>query len=127
MGALQELTPDMLKRTTQIDYDREMAMVAVIQHELQDSIIGISRYVTNPDFQSSEFALVVADQWQNKGIGRQLMTCLIQAAITKQLKIMTGEIMSNNVSMLSLVKHLGFSVKPSDKDISLQIATKLLF
>ena len=126
MGALQELTPEMLKRTTQIDYDREMAMVAVIQQDSQDTIIGIARYITNPDFQSCEFALVVTDQWQKKGIGSHLMTCLIDAAKTKNLKIMAGEILSENVGMLTLVKNLGFSSKLNDEDPTLQTATKLL-
>ena len=127
MGTLHELTPEMLKRTTQIDYDREMAMVAVIQKDTHDAIIGIARYVTNPDFESCEFALVVADAWQKKGIGSHLMTCLINAAKTKNLRIMEGEILSDNVGMLALIKHLGFTSNLKGKDPRLHIATKLLF
>lgn len=124
MGALQELTPDMLKRTTQIDYDREMALVAVIQHGFQEVIIGIARYVTNPDFQSCEFALVVADQWQNRGIGWHLMNCLIEAAKIKNLSVMVGMVLSDNLGMLTLVKNLGFSCKPDDDDPTLQTVIK---
>ncbi len=127
MGALRELTPEMLKGTTLIDYDREMAMVAIIQCDSKDTIIGISQYVTNPDFQSCEFAIVVADQWQNKGIGRYLMTSLIEAAKTKLLKRMEGVILSTNENMLTLVKNFGFSIQPDEEDISLQVATKVLF
>lgn len=125
MGILQELTPGMLKRTTQIDYDREMAMVAISQQKNQDCIIGIARYVTNPDFQSCEFALVVADQWQKKGIGSHLMVCLIDAAKTKNLQSMEGVIMSANVDMLALVRNLGFSIAPVQDDATLLVATKL--
>jgi acetyltransferase len=124
MGSLQELTPEMLKRTTQIDYDREMALVAVIQHHSQDAIVGIAKYVTNPDFQSCEFALVIADKWQNKGIGWHLMTCLIEAAKTKNLNVMEGVILADNLSMLTLVKNLGFSCKVDDDDPTLLVATK---
>ncbi|WP_058440857.1 bifunctional acetate--CoA ligase family protein/GNAT family N-acetyltransferase [Legionella brunensis] len=127
MGALQELTPEMLKRTTQIDYDREMAMVAVIKNNTQDSIIGIARYITKPDSQSCEFALVVADQWQNKGIGSHLLTYLMDAARTKNIKKMEGIIMTSNMSMLTLVKNLGFSIKNAINDPTMQIAVKLLF
>lgn len=125
MGLLQELTPEMLKRTTQIDYDREMAMVAIMQESTEDAIIGIARYVTNPDFQTCEFALVVADQWQNKGIGRHLMTCLMQAAKERNLRAMEGVIMSANTEMLTLVTSLDFTLRPDDNDLTLQIATKL--
>jgi acetyltransferase len=125
MGLLQELTPEMLKRTTQIDYDREMAMVAILQEDSKDAILGIARYVTNPDFQTCEFALVVADQWQNKGIGRHLMTCLMQAAKERNLRAMEGVIMSANTEMLTLVTNLGFTLRPDESDLTLQIATKL--
>ena len=126
MGSLQELTPEMLKRTTQIDYDREMAIVAVIQRDGHDVIIGIARYVTNPDFQSCEFALVVADQWQNRGIGSHLMTCLIAAAKTKNLKVMEGAILSANADMLTLVRNLGFVISMDEEDPRLQVAIKAL-
>lgn len=126
MGVLQELTPGMLKRTTQIDYDREMAMVALLRQKNQDCILGIARYVTNPDFQSCEFALVVTDQWQKKGIGSHLMSCLMDAAKMKNLQIMEGTIMSVNVDMLTLVKNLGFTLKPDPNDATLLIATKQL-
>lgn len=127
MGTMQELTPDMLKRTTQIDYDREMAIVAVIQQHSHDAIIGIARYVINPDFQSCEFALVVADEWQKKGIGSHLMNCLMAAAKAQHLLTMEGVILSANMNMLTLVRNLGFSVKLDKTDPTLQLATKDLF
>ena len=126
MGAMQEMTPDMLKRTTQIDYDREMALVAVIQKDSVDIIIAIARYVTNPDFKSCEFALVVADEWQNKGIGKHLMQCLINAAKTKNLKIMEGAILAANSGMLALVKNLGFKITANPLDPTLELAVKIL-
>lgn len=126
MGALQELTPEMLKRTTQIDYDREMALVAILPHDDHDSIIGIARYVTNPDLQSCEFALVVVDQLQNKGIGSHLLSCLIDAAVAKNIKMMEGMIMASNTQMLTLVKNLGFSLKPDKDNPTIQVSTKIL-
>lgn len=124
MGSLQELSSDMLKRTTQIDYDREMALVAIIQHSLQDTIIGIAKYTTNPDVQSCEFALVVADEWQNKGIGWHLMTCLIEAARAQNLNSMEGMVSSDNLSMLTLAKDLGFLCTADGSDPTLQLVTK---
>jgi GNAT superfamily N-acetyltransferase len=80
MGTIFELTPALLVRFTQIDYSREMAFVAVREvdgHEIQ---IGVARYITNPDGDSCEFVVTVADDWQRRGIGRKLMSLLIQAA-----------------------------------------------
>lgn len=126
MGGVQELTPEMLKRTTQIDYDREMALVASILKDKHEAIIGIARYVTNPDFQSCEFALVVTDEWQNKGIGSHLMTSLISIAKMKNLNTMAGEILASNIGMLTLVKNLGFTIQPNEDDPMLQIARLVL-
>ena len=122
MGAIRELTPEMLKRTTQIDYDREMAMLAITQ----DTLIGIARYVINPDLQTCEFALVVADSWQNKGVGYHLMTCLINAAKIKHLKAMEGIIISTNSDMLTLASNLGFAIRTEDEDPTMKTVSLTL-
>lgn len=126
MGILHGLSPEMLLRTTQIDYDREMAMVAVIQRDAKDFIIGIAEYVVNLDVHSCEFAVVVADEWQNKGIGSYLMRCLINAAETQNLKIMEGSVLSVNADMLKLATHFGFSIAQDEEDITLKVVTKSL-
>ena len=109
MQSMEKLTPMMLARFTQIDYDREMALVAVInEHEDQARIIAVARYVSNPDGQSCEFALTVADAWQRKGIGRQLMQRLMTVARDRGIEIMEGEVLSSNVKMLRLCERLGF-------------------
>ncbi|MBT8127763.1 MAG: bifunctional acetate--CoA ligase family protein/GNAT family N-acetyltransferase [Gammaproteobacteria bacterium] len=109
MQSMDKLTPMMLARFTQIDYDREMALVAVInEHENQARIIAVARYVRNPDGQSCEFALTVADAWQRKGIGRQLMQRLMTVARDRGIEIMEGEVLSTNVKMLRLCERLGF-------------------
>ncbi len=114
MEHLQELTLDMLVKFTQIDYDREMALIATYENKGQEVHIGVARYIINPDQQTCEFALVVTDEWQNKGIGTKLMTSLITIAKSYGVSVMTGEILSNNKPMLSLVEHLGFNVSTSD-------------
>lgn len=67
-------------RFTQIDYDREMALVAITSIEERHVGLGIARYVINADGESCEFALVVLDNWQRRGIGTKLMLALIDAA-----------------------------------------------
>jgi acetyltransferase len=109
MQSMDRLTPLMLARFTQIDYDREMALVAVInEHSPEARILGVARYVSNPDKQSCEFALTVADAWQQKGIGRQLMQRLMTVARDRGVEIMEGEVLSKNSKMLRLCENLGF-------------------
>jgi GNAT superfamily N-acetyltransferase len=75
---------------------------------------------------SREFALVVADIWQRKGIGTQLMTALMKAARKHGLKEMEGEILSSNNHMLDLVRGLGFAFKNHPEDASVNIASHML-
>ncbi len=86
----------------------------------------MARYATNIDGESCEFALVVADQWHNRGIGTQLMIALIDAARTKGFKFMDGEILADNHNMLSLVRKLGFTVTRNPEDLSIMLAQKEL-
>ena len=120
MQSMNKLTPMMLARFTQIDYDREMALVAVInEHSPEARILGVARYVSNPDRQSCEFALTVADAWQHKGIGRQLMQRLMTVARDRGIEIMQGDVLSHNSKMLQLCEKLGFRTvhHPEDPDV----------
>jgi acetyltransferase len=126
MHALHELTQEMLVRFTQIDYDREMAFIAVVQIAGQDIEIGVARYVMNPDRHSCEFALVVADEWRKKGIGSYLMDQLMHAAQSRGFDTMMGEVLGDNEHMLDLVKRLGFSQRPHEQDPGILVVSKSL-
>lgn len=131
MNSIQELSPAMLVRFTQIDYSREIALLAVKethghkadQKELE---VGVARYATNPDGESCEFAIVIADNMHGKGLGSKLMTVLMDAARERGLKIMQGEVLSQNNHMLKLMKNLGFTIEPSKEDDSIKSVYKLL-
>ncbi|MEJ2573662.1 MAG: bifunctional acetate--CoA ligase family protein/GNAT family N-acetyltransferase [Gammaproteobacteria bacterium] len=126
METLQELTPAMLVRFTQIDYDREMALMAVTEKEGKEIELGIARYTTNPDAESCEFALVVSDQWQHKGLGHKLMTALIDVARAKGLKHMEGEVLATNHAMLQLITSLAFAISPDPADPGVKRVSKRL-
>jgi acetyltransferase len=115
MQSLTELSPQMLARFTQIDYSREMALIAVVYVDGQETEIGVARYITNPDGKSCEFAIVIADDWQRQGIAHRLMQQLIETARTHALQIMEGDVLANNKEMLNLVSKLGFSIKPGEE------------
>lgn len=126
MDTLRELTPAMLVRFTQIDYDREMAFVATVPAVAGETEIGVCRYVTNPDGESCEFALVVADDWQRKGLGRRLMGQLIDVARARGLRSMIGHVLAENRGMLRLCQSLGFAITDSAEGAMIKRATLAL-
>jgi acetyltransferase len=119
MQALHELTPQMLVRFTQIDYDREMAFIAVVEQDGAELQVAVARYTANPDKRSCEFALVVADEWQGRGIGTHLMQSLMQVARARGLTLMEGEVIASNSNMLVLMRRLGFAsrTRPGDDGV----------
>jgi acetyltransferase len=126
MSSMQELTETMLVRFTQIDYSREMALIAVTLAQNREIELGVARYAINPDGDSCEFALVVADSFQGKGLGQKLMVVLMEAARTKGLSMIEGDVLSNNHNMLNLMMRLGFAVKTSEDDQSVMRVSRAL-
>jgi acetyltransferase len=116
MYHLHELTPQMLARFTQVDYDRELALVALGGKPGDEKIFGVARYVANPDRESAEFAVVVADAWQGRGLGRALMGKLIASAKRRGFHRLVGSILGMNASMQKLVRKLGFRLRADPDD-----------
>ncbi|RPJ47871.1 MAG: bifunctional acyl-CoA synthetase/GNAT family N-acetyltransferase [Betaproteobacteria bacterium] len=116
MDTLRELTPAMLVRFTQIDYDREMAFVATVQRDGKEVEVGVCRYITNPDGVTCEYAIVIADDWHRRGLGRRMMVQLIEVARRRGLAAMIGHVMSSNRGMLELCQALGFVISDSGDD-----------
>lgn len=124
VSALKELPSAMLSRLTLIDYDREMALVAIHRAGTgTERIVGVSRYITNPDKSSCEFSLVVADDFNGKGLGSRLMLSIMEAARDKGLSEIEGLVLANNPSMLKLMKGLGFTVKRFAEDPDFMLAS----
>lgn len=126
MNSVQELTEEMLARLTQIDYSREMALVAVTQDQAPETELGVARYAINPDGSSCEFALVVANDIAGKGLGQRLMIALMEAARSKGLQVIEGEVLNHNHNMLKLMNRMGFTIKPSADDPGIMKVSKQL-
>jgi acetyltransferase len=135
VSSITELPPTMLARFTLIDYDREMALVAVFKERTAgtdgeftetERIVGVSRYITNPDQSSCEFALVVADDFSGKGLGSRLMLSIMDVARERGLTEMDGLVLANNPGMLKLMRSLGFSVKTFAEDADFKLVTHAL-
>lgn len=122
MNSIHELSLEMLVRFTQIDYHNEMALVAIKPHKDREEEIGVARYMTNPDKTSCEFAVVVSDKWQGKGIARLLMQKLIDIASNRGLEVMEGQILANNYRMLDLMTSLNFQISNDPDDSGIKLA-----
>jgi len=132
VSSMQELPANMLSRFTLIDYDREMALVALVTEESTNlegqtiastRIVGVSRYITNPDRATCEFSLVVADEFKGKGLGSRLMLSIMDFAREKGLTDIEGLVLANNPNMLKLMKGLGFTIKPFPEDPDFKLVT----
>jgi len=118
MNTFRQMPADMLAKFTQIDYDREMAFIAVVTERGIEKEIGVSRYVINADADSCEFAIVVADAWHGKGVAHRLMEAIIDCARMRGLHFMLGDVLADNLQMIQLAKKLGFIAKQSRDDLT---------
>ncbi|WP_085314624.1 bifunctional acetate--CoA ligase family protein/GNAT family N-acetyltransferase [Derxia lacustris] len=134
-SAMRELSARMLARFTLIDYDREMALAAVAVEKHVDEhgetveeerVIGISRYITNPDSTSCEFSLVVADDYARMGLGRRLMHAIMDIARQRGLTEIDGLVLAVNDKMLKLMRDLGFEVKSYVDDPEFMLVSRSL-
>lgn len=134
-STMPEMPARMLARYTLIDYDREMALVAVHKTRTvaedgavteSERIIAVSRYITNPDQTTCEFSLAVADDFAGQGLGTRMMLAIIDVARARGMSEIIGLILSNNTRMLKLMQGLGFTIGPFPEDPSFKTATKAL-
>ena len=106
--ALRELTREMLVRFTQIDYDRELALLVLSERGGEETEIAVARYArTSPG--TADVAIVVGDAWQGKGIGRRLIVRIIDAARARGIFRLEGEMLAENEPIRRLLASLGFS------------------
>lgn len=142
--AVKKITHEVLIRFCNIDYDREMAIVAEmkssegkrmdgilgapilpqVQHfEAKTSemkrLIGIARVVVDSDFKKGEFAVVVHDDFQGKGLGHKLIDMMIGIAQEINLEKIYGMVLTDNRKMLRACEDMGFAVTPLPDGISM--------
>jgi acetyltransferase len=115
---IKEISHDMLTRYCNIDYNREIAMIAEIDEEQRRKIIGVSRLILQPDRKCGEFAVVVGDKWQGQGLGSRMVDSIIEIGRDLGLDVICGDVMSNNVKMLHLCTKKGFKMEAVDEEIS---------
>lgn len=116
MSARPTIPQEMALRMTQLDYDRDMAFVAIAG---DGSLAGVSRMSCDPDKWSAEYALLVRSDLQGLGLGSSLMRILIDYAAAEGVDHLDGIILSENRGMRALVQRLGFEIRPDVEDVSI--------
>lgn len=114
---IKHLSHETLTRYCNLDYDREVAIVAELQQN-ENRIIGVGRVILEPGKNCGEFAVVVGDQWQGRGLGSKLVDYIIEIGKDMGLELMYGYISSNNPKMINLCTKRSFELKPLDEEIT---------
>jgi acetyltransferase len=119
---MRELSHSLAARLSQIDYDREMALLA----QLDGTTLGVARYFADPDRLSAEYAIAVRSDWHERGLGYLLMNRLIEVARQSGIGELVGEVLAENRPMLEMCRELGFSVTANPNDATVMEVRKSL-
>jgi acetyltransferase len=126
MDAVRELSPRMVAHFTRIDYDRHMALIATADRDGREIEVAVARYVAPENSERCELAVVVADAWQRRGLGRRLLETLMAAARAAGIRVMYGDVLAGNRGMLRLMEGLGYSARFNPQDPRLMRVEKTL-
>jgi acetyltransferase len=107
-SSMRELSPEQTVRLTQVDYDREMAFIAV--RDSTEETVGVARLACDFEARAGEFAVIVQADMKGRGLASHLMHRLIDWGRTRGLREVEGQILADNQPMLAFIRHMGFSV-----------------
>jgi acetyltransferase len=113
----QRITHERLQRICFNDYDREIALVAELKPAKNDEeklILGVGRLSKQHGANEAEFAVLISDQWQNQGLGFELLKRLVEIGRAEKLDRVTGQILADNHAMRQICKKLGFKIVMDD-------------
>jgi acetyltransferase len=115
---VRELPERDLAHLTQIDYDRDMAFLAMQGDPSgAEEILGVARACTDPGNDAAEFAVLVRSDLKGRGLGKLLMRKLIRYCADRGIRELWGSVMADNEAMLQLARSLGFKVRSSEQNI----------
>jgi acetyltransferase len=116
------LTHAVAARLSQLDYDRELAVLA----EHDDVAVGVVHFFADPDNVRAEYAIAVRSDWKGRGLGYLLMTRLIDIAAQRGIRELVGEVLRENEPMLQMCRELGFTIAPDPRDATIMLVRKKL-
>jgi len=113
---ISDFTHEMAARYCVNDYDRELAMVAVVEHDGTRQMVGIGRLEADPNHHSAEYAVIVQDAWQARGIGTLLTDSCIEVAQDWGVRQLNAVTLGVNKRMISIFKHRKFTIHKDEED-----------
>ncbi|MCB0632498.1 MAG: bifunctional acetate--CoA ligase family protein/GNAT family N-acetyltransferase [Saprospiraceae bacterium] len=118
-----------LVRYTQIDYDREMAIIALVEEDGQQKMAGVVRIISDAWNETAEYAILVADPWQHQGLGSALTDYILEISRERGIKKLFAEVLNVNDVMSHMLKKRGFEVSkrhPGGMHLELDLQKKLV-
>lgn len=124
-SVVKSLSPEILARFTQVDYDREISFVALDDSGGSERMLGVANIVGEPDGKRGEFSVLIGDPWQGKGIGAKLLLQCLGIAQERGMEIVWGTVLAENRYMIALGKKLGFTVKQGEEPTEYKLTIDL--
>jgi acetyltransferase len=125
MYTMSEPPSDLVDRFVHVDYHQNMAFVAVVGHGVDERIIGVARYAADGE-EGHEFAIVIADEWQRRGIAATLSPLLFEYARKEGIRTLHAKILVTNLRMIEFARSLGMSIHFMPEDPMVLRASKVL-
>ena len=112
-----EISPEIAGRYCNVDYEKEIALVAELAEDTGRKIVGTAQLFTDASGKSGEITLVVADPWQGMGLGTKLLNNIVEICKDKNLNTVYGKMRSNNNSTIEFAKKQGFTIENLNPNI----------
>ena len=117
---IKEASEEMVSKFVNIDYKNEVAIIAEYTADIEKRNVGVVRLFIDSGLQTGEFAILVADNFQNSGLGTKFMEVLLEIARKEGLTSIYGTVQQDNRKMLALMKEFGFTIGPnSDGEVKI--------
>ena len=123
-GVLKDMTHEQLQHYVNVDYEEKIAIVGVLKENGAERLVAVGRYALTPASDVAEFAVIVQDSWQNRGIGTFLLEYLVQIAKKRGIKGFTAEVMADNTRMLHVFEKSGYAMEKKRLDNTYQVTLR---
>ena len=116
-STLKYMPKEQLEKFTHIDYEKQMAIVALVKDNGREKMVAVGRYnLLEEEPDDAEFAIVVQDAYQGRGIGTEVLRHLAHVAKLQKVRVIVGYIMSENSRMFAVLKRSGLKMVTKNWD-----------
>lgn len=111
LGYIPSITQNLVDKLTKIDYEKEMAIIAEVNKNGKKEAIAVARIAPEPNTNTAEFAIIIADEWQGKGLGSKMTDYMTVVAKDLGFKKLYALLFSHNTMMHDIFRNKGFQIK----------------